>query len=214
VAKQKHYVVWKGRTPGIYSNWPQAEAQVKGFAGAEFKSFESRSEAELAYTARYADYKGKKVVQRRLLVSEAVQRRLLAPEVVADSYAVDAACSGNPGVLEYRCVHTQSREELFAEGPFSPGTNNIGEFLAIVECLMWCQRHGDQRPIYSDSVNALGWVKARQARTNLSPEAMDKELAERLKRAQGWLAKHTYPNRLIKWDTAGWGENPADYGRK
>lgn len=204
MAKQKYYVVWKGRRPGIYSSWPQAETQVKGFAGAEFKSFESEAEAEAAYAARYADYKGKKVVQKRLL----------APEAVADSYAVDAACSGNPGVLEYRCVHTESTEEVFAEGPFSPGTNNIGEFLAIVECLMWCTRHGDARPIYSDSVNAMNWVRSKQARTNLSRETMDTELAERLDRAERWLAAHSYPNKLLKWDTSAWGENPADYGRK
>jgi ribonuclease HI len=204
LAKQKFYVVWKGRTPGIYANWPQAEAQVKGFTGAEFKAFESQGEAEAAYAAQYADYKGKK----------AVQSRLLAPEVIADSYTVDAACSGNPGVLEYRCVHTHSREELFAEGPFAPGTNNIGEFLAMVECLIHCHQHGDSRPIYSDSVNALSWVRGKKARTHLSRKAMDVELAERLDRAERWLAQHTFTNRLIKWDTGGWGENPADYGRK
>ena len=40
--KQKFYVVWKGRKPGIYTLWDDCEVQVKGFDGAQYKAFESR----------------------------------------------------------------------------------------------------------------------------------------------------------------------------
>ncbi len=44
----KYYVVWKGRNPGIYSDWERCKSQVDGFPGARFKSFTSRAEAESA----------------------------------------------------------------------------------------------------------------------------------------------------------------------
>ena len=43
---KKFYAVRKGMAPGIYENWDDAKAQVNGFAGAEYKGFMTRSEAE------------------------------------------------------------------------------------------------------------------------------------------------------------------------
>lgn len=42
----KVYAVRKGRAPGIYETWPECEAQIKGFSGAQFKSFGSTPEAQ------------------------------------------------------------------------------------------------------------------------------------------------------------------------
>lgn len=203
--QSKHYVVWKGRKTGIFSSWPEAEVQVKGFVGAEFKAFESLGEARQALAGKYEDYKGKKASQGRLLH---------APPPVIPSYCVDAACSGNPGLLEYRCVDTATGKEIFRRGPFVQGTNNVGEFLAIVEALMLCQEKGHTWPIYSDSINAIAWVKAKKARTNLVHTQQNAELFERIAQAETWLRSQTYPNPLLKWQTDSWGENPADFGRK
>ncbi|GHV98230.1 ribonuclease H [Lactobacillus nasalidis] len=41
----KFYAVKKGRRPGIYHSWPAAEEQVKGFSGAEYKSFSQAMDA-------------------------------------------------------------------------------------------------------------------------------------------------------------------------
>ena len=49
----------------------------------------------------------------------------------ASAWAVDAACSGNPGPMEYRGIDLATGAEIFHFGPVH-GTNNIGEFLAIV----------------------------------------------------------------------------------
>lgn len=46
--KEKYYVVWAGKEPGIYTNWTQCKAQVEGFNGAKFKKFSSLSEATVA----------------------------------------------------------------------------------------------------------------------------------------------------------------------
>ncbi|GIW26281.1 viroplasmin family protein [Meiothermus sp.] len=204
-SKSKHYVVWKGRQTGIFSSWPEAEAQVKGFVGAQYKAFASLDEARRAFAGKYQDYQGQQARQTRLLH---------APPPIIPSYCVDAACSGNPGRLEYRCVDTETRKEIFRRGPFAQGTNNVGEFLAIVEALMLCQEKGLTWPIYSDSVNAIAWVKAKKARTNLVRTEQNAELFERVARAEAWLRSHTYPNPILKWQTESWGENPADFGRK
>jgi ribonuclease HI len=208
VSKSKFYVVWKGRKTGIFTSWDEASAQVHGFTGAQFKSFttiEAAKQALAAGAGHTYSYIPKPKVQ---------QARLLSQAVVLPSYSVDAACSGNPGLLEYRCVDTKSQEEIFRRGPFESGTNNVGEFLAVVETLMLCHEEGTTWPIYSDSVNALNWVKAKKARTNLVQNAQNAQLFLRLQKCEDWLRAHTYPNTLLKWQTPNWGENPADFGRK
>lgn len=203
--KTKYYVVWKGRKTGVFSSWSEAEAQVKGFNGAEFKSFEGLEEAKQAFAGQYQQYKGKSASQGRLLK---------VPPALTPSWTVDAACSGNPGLMEYRCVDTATGEEIFHRGPFPQGTNNVGEFLAIVDALMLAAKQGKTWPIYSDSVNAMNWVRAKKARTNLGQTAANAELFERMARAEAWLQANRFPNQLIKWQTDSWGENPADFGRK
>lgn len=42
----KVYAVRKGRQTGIFNTWPECQAQVTGFSGAEYKSFSTRYEAE------------------------------------------------------------------------------------------------------------------------------------------------------------------------
>jgi len=85
----------------------------------------------------------------------------LPNEVNANAWAVDAACSGNPGPMEYQCIDLQTGAQVFHYGPLH-GTNNIGEFLAIVHALALMQQKGiTDKVIYSDSVNAQLWVQKR-----------------------------------------------------
>jgi len=137
------------------------------------------------------------------------------PGIVHDSIAVDGACSGNPGVMEYRGVDVPTGVELFRQGPFPDATNNIGEFLAIVHALAMFHNQGnDHTAIYSDSKTAQAWVKAAQCRTKLARTDANARLFEIIGRAERWLATHTWPNAILKWNTAEWGEIPADFGRK
>lgn len=128
---------------------------------------------------------------------------------------VDAACSGNPGDMEYRGVYAADGRELFHVGPLAEGTNNIGEFLAIVHALAWLkqQGHPDFR-IYSDSYNAQVWIKAKKCRTKLERTPRNAKIFELIERAERWLAANPVTNPIIKWDTERWGEIPADFGRK
>ena len=143
-------------------------------------------------------------------VAEASSR---SPYIV-DSIAVDAACSGNPGDMEYRGVYVPTRQEIFRIGPFPEGTNNIGEFLAIVHGLALLKKKNSSLPIYSDSANALLWVKNKKCKTKLQRNERNSPIFDLIERAEKWLETNTYTTPLLKWETRKWGEIPADFGRK
>lgn len=138
----------------------------------------------------------------------------LPPEVTADAWAVDAACSGNPGPMEYRCVDLKTGQQVFHYGPVY-GTNNIGEFLAIVHALALMQQKGmTGMTIYTDSYNAITWVNKKKCKTTLERNATTEPLYQIIARAEKWLANNQYNVPVIKWETRKWGEVPADFGRK
>ncbi len=203
--KQKYYVVWKGRRTGIFDSWAACEAATKGYAGAEYKSFETRAEAERALKAGYGQHKGKPSTSQRWLFA--------AQMPILPSVAVDAACSGSPGPLEFQGVETESGKRIFRHGPFADGTNNVGEFLAIVEAMKWLDERQKPWPVYSDSANVIGWVKAKKCNTRLKRLPSNEKLFEMIGEAQKWLRFLTQ-RRVLKWDTQAWGEIPADFGRK
>ena len=205
--KQKYYVVWKGRKPGIFTSWAEAEKQVKGFAAAQFKSFETRKEAEAAYRSDYQAFKGKPSSQGKW--------REASVKPILPSICVDAACSGSPGTLEYRGVFTETSDEFFRAGPYPDGTNNVGEFLAIVHALTWLEKQGQFLPIYSDSRNAISWVYTGKCRTQLKYTERNGPLFAIIHSAENWLAENELrDDAVLKWNTELWGENPADFGRK
>jgi len=205
--KQKYYVVWKGRKTGIFASWAECEKQVKGFVGAEYKAFGTLKEAESAFKSKYEAYKGKP--------SSLGKWREASIRPILPSICVDAACSGSPGKLEYRGVYTESGKEIFRVGPFPDGTNNVGEFLAIVHALTWLMKHEKQMPVYSDSENAISWVYTGECKTKLKHTARNAPLFVMIRSAENWLAENELPDDVVlKWDTALWGENPADFGRK
>ncbi|WP_010136104.1 ribonuclease H1 domain-containing protein [Ochrovirga pacifica] len=208
---KKYYVVWSGKIPGVYGNWNDCKKSIDGFPGAEYKSFTSKEEAEIAYTRSYLDYKG--VNTKKPVVDKELLAKIGEPNL--HSIAVDAACSGNPGLMEYRGVDTQTHKQLFIQGPFKEGTNNIGEFLALVHGLAYLQKLGKtELPIYSDSKIAIGWIKAKECRTKITPTPNNKVLFNLIKRGEKWLQENAFKNPILKWETKAWGEIPADFGRK
>jgi ribonuclease HI len=137
----------------------------------------------------------------------------LPMEVTADAIAVDAACSGNPGPMEYRGVYLKTGEEIFHFGPVK-GTNNIGEFLAIVHALALLQQKGIEMTVYSDSKTAQCWVRQKKVKTTLKRTQETEKLFQLIERAENWLCTHSYTTPILKWETEKWGEVPADFGRK
>ena len=211
MAKQKFYVVWYGQETGVFTSWKECERQVKGVEGAKYKSFDTREEAERAYASSPYDYISKAGRPDGQKVGKH------APEAVLNSSALaaDAACSGNPGQMEYRGVYIPNGQQLFHYGPVY-GTNNIGEFLAIVHAMALIVREGWQMVVYSDSRNAIKWVNESTCKTRLAVDEQTRPLFALIARAEAWLAAHPVGKRplLYKWDTENWGEIPADFGRK
>ena len=223
MAKTKYYVVWHGVNPGIYTSWTDCKLQINGFEGAIYKSFDTEEEATEAYHSSPYLYINKK--EKSEPVFPGTQTLCDVPnyrqdtvlplplEVYAEALAVDAACSGNPGPMEYRGVYLRTGEEVFHFGPIH-GTNNIGEFLAIVHGLALMKQKGIRMPIYSDSRNAILWIKKKCCTTKLERNAKTEDLFKTIERAEMWLKNNSYDIPIIKWETEKWGEIPADFGRK
>lgn len=210
---KKYYVVWNGVETGVFDSWEDCLQQVKGYKDARYKSFNSREEAIEAYRGNPADH----LAIFRGMARQAKPKTdpAFIPGMRPDAIAVDAACSRNPGLVEYRGVAVMTGQELFHVGPLAEGTNNIGEFLALVHALAWLDKLGRHEvPVYSDSRTGQSWVRKKKANTNLTPTAANAPLRDMIARAEAWLATHTVMNPILKWNTEEWGEIPADFGRK
>jgi ribonuclease HI len=210
MSKNKFFVVWEGKEPGIYRSWEECKRQIHGYEGAIFKGFATEVEAREAMVSPCWDYIGKNAKTKKPTQEEIAQFGL--PNF--DSLSVDAACSGNPGAMEYRGVYSKTGQEVFRQGPFKDGTNNIGEFLALVHGLAFLKQKNSDLPLYTDSKTALAWVKAKKTRTRLEKNESNAILFELLVRAENWLQQNEYSTKIMKWETTVWGEIPADFGRK
>ena len=209
--KTKYYTVWKGHNIGVFEKWDDCKAQIKNFEGAQYKSFETFDAAKKALSGNYKDYIGK-TQKFTSGLSEAQLKKIGQPNL--NSISVDAASSGNPGVMEYRGVDTKTKKQLFIQGPFPEGTNNIGEFLAIVHGLALLKNKESNRIIYTDSKTAMSWVKKITCNTKLERNAKNEKLFALVERAVNWLKTNSYNTTIVKWETKAWGEIPADFGRK
>ena len=210
MAKQKYYVVWKGRQLGIFESWEECNTQIFGFKDAVYKSFKSRQLAEEAFKGTSKDFIGKDIFETDLTKEQLI----LIGDPIQNSIAVDGAWNTTNGQVEYKGVISKTKEVIFKEGPFEDGTINIVEFLAIVHALAYCKQKKLTLPIYSDSRNAIAWVQDKEARTLHERSEKNKKLFELIDRAIKWLNENEFKNKILKWETKAWGENPADFGRK
>lgn len=202
-SKQKYYVVWVGKKPGVYSTWTDCEAQVKGVVGAKFKAYPS---SELAHAAfKKPPYWEPEAAMKQIRRAADIPKAFLC---------VDAACSGSPGPVEWRVVLFPGEKTVIKNGPHRSGTNNIGEFLALVNAIEFRQARDLDLPIYSDSITALAWVRDRRCKTTIAVSELNPRLAELIRAAEVFLRANPDISNIKKWDTEAWGEIPADYGRK
>ena len=207
--KNHYYVVWEGHQPGIYNSWADCQLQIKAYPNAKYKGFATKAEAEKAFKGHYQDYYQRDTAPKKKSSTKRVGK------IISNSWSVDAACSGNPGLMEYRGVHTELKEELFRVGPLEGGTNNVGEILALVHALALLQSMGrEDVPIYSDSKIAMGWYKKKKINTKLKRTPKNGPIFTLIERAEKWMAENNPKNKILKWHTDQWGEIPADFGRK
>lgn len=203
--QDKFYVVWAGRKPGIYTKWSDCKAQVESFENAKYKAFNTTEEALKAFSQDSGLYLNNKIPACKAMAGDKPSGNVIV---------VDAACSGNPGKMEYRGVFLGNGQVIFHQGPFENGTNNIGEFLAIVHALALEKAKKTVYPIYSDSANAILWIKKKKCGTKLKMTKSNEQIFDLIDRAEKWLITNNYKIPVIKWNTLCWGEIPADFGRK
>ena len=211
--KSKFYVVWVGLNPGVFDTWDECKKQIHGFKGAKYKSFFDRDTAELFFKNGYTKYQEQYIKKKKKDKKPIFENKNnLVP--ILKSISVDAACSANPGPFEYRGLHTNSKRVLFQVGPLPGGSNNIGEFLAIVHALILLKKHNRTEPVYSDSKTAIAWVFNKKTNTTIVENIENKITFNLIRKAEKWLQENEYPNLVLKWETRVWGEIVADYGRK
>lgn len=173
--KKKFYAVAAGRVPGIYDNWPQARAQVDGFAGARYKGFADREEAR-AWLAE----PGAGVARRPAKAAAGGREPLCPPLEPAPAPAgvvtiyTDGGALGNPGPGGYGVVQLFNGQCRELAGGFRLTTNNRMELMACIVALSELEHRDRPVWLYSDSsyvVNGIskgwargwrrrGWVKA------------------------------------------------------
>ena len=178
--KKKYYTVWKGHHTGVFNSWDDCKTQIKDFQGALYKSFATFDAAKKALNGNYKDYVGK-TSKFKSELSDIQLKKIGQPNY--NSISVDAASSGNPGIMEYRGVDTKTKKQLFIQGPFEEGTNNIGEFLALVHGLAFLKQKKSARILYTDSRTALSWVKKKKCNSKLERSSKNESLFELVDRA-------------------------------
>jgi ribonuclease HI len=206
--KKKFYAVWEGHETGVFDNWQDCERAIKGYPSAKYKSFDSESQALEALGGNY----WKHVVNKTPKGATANPSAGGGP--VPESISVDAAYSSASKDMEYQGVYTIDKSVIFKVGPLPKGTNNVGEFLALVHALALCKQRNIPLPIYTDSMTAMAWIRNKKAKTTLKEEPANEKLFDYIDRAENWLKNNTWKNKILKWDTENWGEIPADFGRK
>ena len=217
--KPKYYVVWQGHSPGVYDNWNDCAEQVKGFSNARYKAFDTAEAAQQAFRETPEHHIASRATSEEQTSKAALRKaNTSSPDVMEkvgfSTVVVDAACAKNPGPMEYRGIYLGTGEEIFHYGPVL-GTNNIGEFLAIVHALALIEKQGLKGiTIYSDSRTAISWVRRKQCKTTLEQTERTAPLFDMIARAEQWLKARRITTRILKWETQEWGEIPADFGRK
>lgn len=162
----KYYVVWVGRQTGIFTDWPSAQQSVDGFAGARYKSFTSRADAEQAFRegSKSVAYPRRTTSSSKTANNTSVSR-VADEEVLVDvRIYCDGACEPNPGeagsgVVVYR----QGQLAELWYGMYTPnGTNNTAELNALHQALLMAQREiekGNSVEVLSDSMYSLNCIR-------------------------------------------------------
>lgn len=222
MAKSKFYVVWEGNQPGVYNSWAQCQRQIEGYSYAKYKSYSSLVEAEQALADGWKKHwgqakakSGSKSKNGSLKEAGSATSDVFGDETIDyNSICVDVGTRGNPGPVEYKGVDTETEEVLFEVGPINKGTNNLGEFIAIVHGLAYLKKQGSSKTVYTDSMTAMKWIRNKQVATTLARDESTRRIWELTDRAIYWLQTNSYDNPIKKWNTEAWGEIKADYGRK
>lgn len=160
MAPKKYYAIASGRKPGIYDNWPAAQAQVTGCPGAKFKGFSSREEAEAWIKNPIYSQTTKKSTNITTPSSKDTSSKNGEVTIYTDGGA-----RYNPGPGGYGVVQIYNGERKELSGGFKLTTNNRMELMGCIIALRELEHRDKPVTLYSDSsyvVNGIvkGWAKS------------------------------------------------------
>jgi len=174
--KKKFYAIAVGAKPGIYDNWPQAHAQVRGFPGAKYKGFPTRRDAELwLENPQVGTAGGGKPKTTRKSAPAADDTSPKPGEV---SIYTDGGARFNPGPGGYGIVQIYNDETKELSGGYQHTTNNRMELMGCIVALRELEYRDKPVTVYCDSqyvVNGInkgwarGWRKRGWYKSNKEP---------------------------------------------
>ncbi len=164
MAKKKFYVVWAGHQTGVFTDWATCSKQVLGVAGAKYKSFPTREEAEVAFKngpsqksatpgnrtegstpdSNPTDKKSSSSVTRSVTkpVSPNAINTWSVQEIatLTDDTLIytDGGCEPNPGEAgSGLAIYRNGKIDELWYGLYNPnGTNNTAELNALLQALL------------------------------------------------------------------------------
>lgn len=212
MAKNKYYVVLEGYETGVYDNWKECESKVKGYPKAKYKGYPNLEEANEAFKNKeFTNNKTNKSPSSTSIIKDYKDIK----EIDLNTLSVDGACSGNPGIGEYQCVDVSTNEVLFTSGKCDDVTNNIMEYMALVEGIQYLLNTNSNKKIYTDSITALSWIKNKKVKSVFKKTNKNESIYFIFEKYVKWVEDNYIDLDLIlKWKTKEWGEIPADFGRK
>lgn len=179
MTKQKFYAVRVGKIPGIYRTWSQAEEQVKGFSGAEYKSFSTEEEA-----IKYISFEEKKessnILDETSIVNQKIDleiKSLQDGEVIAfvdGSHSLDADGKEKYsfGVLLITNESENSLYKAFVDKAYMESRNIAGEIEGVKQAILWAINSNKQKiKIFYDYEGIEKWAtKEWKAKVQVSQE--------------------------------------------
>ena len=179
MAKKNFYAVRVGKTPGIYQTWNQAEEQVKGFSGAEYKSFSTEEEA-IRYMSREETKENENLSDESTVINERIEqeiKNLQDGEVIAfvdGSHSLDADGKEKYsfGVLLITNESEDSLYKAFVDKAYMESRNIAGEIEGVKQAILWAIDSNKQRiKIFYDYEGIEKWAtKEWKSKVKVSQE--------------------------------------------
>lgn len=202
-ASKKFYAIAVGKKPGIYTSWPAAHTQVKGFPGAKYKGFQTRQEAEqwLENPPTHAPTAPGARAAKKISMAPADT----SPKPGEITIYTDGGARFNPGPGGYGVVQIYNGETKELSGGFKHTTNNRMELMGCIVALRDLEHRDKPVTVYSDSqyvVNGItkgwakGWRKRGWIKSNKQPAINPDLWAELLELVEGlniifrWVKGH------------------------
>ena len=157
MAVKKFYAVARGRKPGIYRTWPEAQAQVSGFNGALYRGFPTLGEAEEWFSNPGRPQKSEAGTKRGTSNDMPLAREGVT--IYTDGGSINNPGPGGFGVVQ---IYRDQRKEI--TGGFRLTTNNRMELYAVITALRQLEYRDVPVTLYTDSsyvVNGInkGWAE-------------------------------------------------------